>query len=255
MATQVPFLLQPHQNSTCPPSTPSHPYPFITSCLNCLHFPSLNTSYLLYSLYSLPFLGLILILAALHLCSSSSYSTIIELGPLAPRYPFHLIPVLSLPLFSHLRRLLLLYLPLLISTSPAKPRRRPLSLVVVYAAVKDRHVVARDRREKEKEGDRTSVNDQSQSTAILVPYSCPPLCSFLETTTTQQPAQGIYDFDPELPFTPSQTRFGMSNSLSLSRSILSPNSYYPTSYCDYLNYTAPVAEDSTLPTYQASIPS
>ncbi|KFX99521.1 hypothetical protein O988_03822 [Pseudogymnoascus sp. VKM F-3808] len=38
-----------------------------------------------------------------------------------------------------------------------------------------------------------------------IPYSCPPLCSFLETSTTQKPTSGIYDFDLT-PVITSQTR-------------------------------------------------
>ncbi|KFX90110.1 hypothetical protein V490_06650 [Pseudogymnoascus sp. VKM F-3557] len=31
-----------------------------------------------------------------------------------------------------------------------------------------------------------------------IPYSCPRLCSFLETSTTQKPTRGTYDFDLSL---------------------------------------------------------
>lgn len=179
--------------------------------------------------------------------------------------PSHLaIPFISSPFYLYRsspasRRLLLLYLPPPNLDFHLSNHVVDLSLsLVVYAAVKGPHVVARDRQEKEKEGDRTSVNDQSQSTAILALHSCPPLCSFLDTSTTQKPTRGIYDFDPELPFTPSQTRFGMSNSLSIPiypiAKLLLP--YYLILRIPKL-HTAPVAEDSTLslPTYQASIPS
>ncbi|KFY48650.1 hypothetical protein V495_01163 [Pseudogymnoascus sp. VKM F-4514 (FW-929)] len=57
--------------------------------------------------------------------------------------------------------------------------------------------LATDGKRKRKETE-TRVNDRSQSTVILVPYSCPRLCSFLETSTTQKPTRGTYDFDLSL---------------------------------------------------------
>jgi hypothetical protein len=137
---------------------------------------------------------------------------------LAPRYPFHLDPpVLSLPVFSHLPTTstpLTSYPPSSARLHLPNPRRRPPvkpSSLVVYAAVKGRHVVARDRREKEqKEGDRTSVNDQSQSTAILALYSCPPPLRLPRNLDDAEAHTGYLRLRFLIPFTPSRTRFGMS---------------------------------------------
>lgn len=177
---------------------------------------------------------------------------------LAPRYPFHLDPpVLSLPVFSHLPTTstpLTSYPPSSARLHLPNPRRRPPvkpSSLVVYAAVKGRHVVARDRREKEqKEGDRTSVNEQSQSTAILALYSCPPPLR-LPRNLDDAEAHGVFTTPISHSFHP------ITDSIRYVKTPSLPYRQTRITLPQTTNTYTPVAEDSTLslPTYQASLPS
>lgn len=113
------------QNILVQPSTLSTPLPFhnLPYSLQYISQPFIKPK--LSSLIPRfpPFLGLILILAALPLHPTP---LILKLGPIAPRYPFHLHPRSISTALLPPPPTLLLYLPLLrISTSPANSRRRP----------------------------------------------------------------------------------------------------------------------------------
>ena len=173
--------------------------------------------------------------------------------------PFISIPPSYLYRSSPTSRQLLLLLP---PTPPSSarlhlpnPRRRPPvkpSSLVVYAAVKGRHVVARDRREKEqKEGDRTSVNDQSQSTAILALYSCPPPSAPSSKPRRRRSSHGVSTTPISHSFHP------ITDSIRYVKTPSLPYRQTPITLPHTANTYTPVTEDTTLslPTYQASLPS